>query len=178
VLQPPLVLFAEDVTLCSPFFTGEPEGKAVTERVLFAASQCRITALCFKPRTSRRSRRSSTKPSKAMCCRSLKSSRSTTSAARSGSSRVDPAVDPVASVYEERERHSDLERTGAMRPMFGKTALVTGTSGGIGLAIARRFADDGARIYLTGARASSKQRPGRPAPARSPCRATSRRAPT
>jgi NAD(P)-dependent dehydrogenase (short-subunit alcohol dehydrogenase family) len=73
------------------------------------------------------------------------------------SSRVHPAVDPVARVYEERERHSDLERTGAMRPMFGKTALVTGASSGIGLAIARRFADDGARVYLTGRRKDELQ---------------------
>lgn len=72
-------------------------------------------------------------------------------------SRVHPAVDPVASVYEERERHSDLERTGAMRPMFGKTALVTGAPSGIGLAIARRFADDGARVYLTGRRKDELQ---------------------
>jgi NAD(P)-dependent dehydrogenase (short-subunit alcohol dehydrogenase family) len=39
-----------------------------------------------------------------------------------------------------------------MPPMDGKTALVTGASSGIGWAIAKRFADDGARVYLTGRR--------------------------
>ena len=45
------------------------------------------------------------------------------------------------------------KRLGAMLPMDGKTALVTGASSGIGWAIAKRFADDGARVYLTGRRA-------------------------
>jgi NAD(P)-dependent dehydrogenase (short-subunit alcohol dehydrogenase family) len=41
--------------------------------------------------------------------------------------------------------------------MDGKTALVTGASSGIGRAIAQRFADDGARVYLTGRRKDELQ---------------------
>ncbi|MFD5589735.1 SDR family NAD(P)-dependent oxidoreductase [Streptomyces sp. NPDC127063] len=39
-----------------------------------------------------------------------------------------------------------------MGQLDGKTALVTGASTGIGLAIARRFATEGAMVYLTGRR--------------------------
>jgi NAD(P)-dependent dehydrogenase (short-subunit alcohol dehydrogenase family) len=41
-----------------------------------------------------------------------------------------------------------------MAQMNGKTAVVTGASTGIGRAIAQRFADDGARVYLTGRRSA------------------------
>jgi len=39
-----------------------------------------------------------------------------------------------------------------MGQLEGKTAVVTGGSSGIGLATARRFADEGAHVYLTGRR--------------------------
>ncbi|MEV6898530.1 SDR family oxidoreductase [Amycolatopsis sp. NPDC051372] len=39
-----------------------------------------------------------------------------------------------------------------MNALQGKTAVVTGGSSGIGLATARRFADEGARVFVTGRR--------------------------
>src|SRR5215472_12224650 len=42
------------------------------------------------------------------------------------------------------------ERVGMMGQLDEKVALVTGGSIGIGLAIARRFAAEGATVYLTG----------------------------
>ena len=39
-----------------------------------------------------------------------------------------------------------------MGQLDNKVALVTGGSTGIGLAIARRFADEGATVYITGRR--------------------------
>src|SRR5689334_17521852 len=39
-----------------------------------------------------------------------------------------------------------------MNRLQGKTALVTGGTSGIGLAAARRFADEGAHVFVTGRR--------------------------
>lgn len=45
-----------------------------------------------------------------------------------------------------------------MTQLTGKTALVTGGSTGIGLATARRFADEGAHVFVTGRRADVLER--------------------
>src|SRR5690242_19038131 len=44
------------------------------------------------------------------------------------------------------------DRENVMGQLDGKTAVVTGGSTGIGFATARRFAEEGARVYLTGRR--------------------------
>lgn len=42
--------------------------------------------------------------------------------------------------------------TKVTRKLEGKIAVVTGASGGIGLGIAKRFAAEGAHVYITGRR--------------------------
>jgi NAD(P)-dependent dehydrogenase (short-subunit alcohol dehydrogenase family) len=45
-----------------------------------------------------------------------------------------------------------------MSKLAGKIAVVTGGTSGIGLATAKRFADEGARVYITGRRAPELER--------------------
>jgi len=48
--------------------------------------------------------------------------------------------------------------TGSTRRLDGKVAIITGAAGGIGVATARRFAGEGARLLLTDADAAGAQR--------------------
>ena len=41
-----------------------------------------------------------------------------------------------------------------MKKLEGKVAVITGRSGGIGLATAQRFVDEGAYVFITGRRQS------------------------
>ena len=44
------------------------------------------------------------------------------------------------------------------KQLEGKVAIVTGGSSGIGLAIARRFRDEGAHVFITGRRADELEK--------------------
>jgi len=51
-----------------------------------------------------------------------------------------------------------IKQGGCIMKLQGKTAVITGGSSGIGLATARRFADEGAHVFITGRRQSELDR--------------------